>query len=84
LLGIKVSKLNMTLFSTSRPAELAALISGLRQTVHNLDISIEDEESRAHISDLANVDYPMAARILRVRRNNLLATISTLEAYSNR
>ena len=72
----------MALFSTSRPAELAALMSRLRQVVYNFDISIQDEESRAQISDLANANYPLAARILRVRRDNLLATISTLEAYS--
>ena len=80
----KISRLIMTLFSTSPPVELAELISGFRQIVRNFDISIEDEESRAQISDLANVNYPLEARILRVRRNNLLVTISTLEAYSNR
>jgi hypothetical protein len=74
----------MTLLSTSPPTELAALISGLRQLVHNFDVSIEAEESRSRISDLANANYPLEARILRVRRNNLLGTISTLEAYSNR
>jgi len=42
----------------------------------------QGEESRAQVSDLANAKYPLAARILRVRRDNLLATISTLEAYS--
>ena len=78
----KVSRLNMALFSTSRPAELAALMSRLRQIVYNFDISIQDEESRAQIFDLANANYPLAARILRVRRDNLLATISTLEDYS--
>ena len=78
----KVSRLNMILFSTSRPAELTALMSRLRQIVYNFDISIQDEESRAQIFDLANTNYPLAARILRVRRDNLLATISTLEDYS--
>ena len=74
----------MTLFSTSPPTELAALISGLRQIVHNFDVIIEAEETRSQIFDLANANYPLEARILRVRRNNLLGTISTLEAYSNR
>jgi hypothetical protein len=78
----KVSRLNMILFSTSRPAELAALTSELRQIVYSFEISIEGEESRAQISDLANANYPLAARILRVRRDNLLATLSTLENYS--
>jgi len=66
----------------ARPAELAALTSDLRQIVYNFEISIEGEESRAQISDLAYANYPLAARILRVRRDNLLATISTLENYS--
>jgi hypothetical protein len=68
--------------STSRPAELAALTSHLRQLIYNFEISIEVEESRAQTSDLANANYPLAARMLRVRRDNLLATISTLEDYS--
>jgi hypothetical protein len=68
--------------STSRTTELAALTSDLRQIVYDFEISIEGEESRARVSDLANAKYPLAARILRVRRDNLLATISTLEAYS--
>jgi hypothetical protein len=79
----RVSKSNMTLLSMSQPAELAALISRIRQTVQHFDISIADEETRAGISDLENANYPLAARILSVRRNNLLATLSTLEVYSN-
>ena len=66
----------MILFSTSRPVELTALMSRLRQIVYNFEISIEGEESRAQISDLAYANYPLAARILRVRRDNLLATMA--------
>ncbi len=69
-------------FGMSRPAQLTALISELRQTVRKLETRIEDEEVRTHIFDRANANYSIAATILRVRRDNLFATISTLEAHS--
>jgi predicted transcriptional regulator len=50
-------------------AQLRALISDLRQTIRNFAISIETEKDRA--------------RDIRARRDNLLATISSLETYLN-
>ena len=53
------------------PAQLKVLISDLRQMVRNLDITIEAKKD--HVS----------ARDIRIRRDNLLATILTLEIYLN-
>ena len=59
---------------------LTALISDLRRTVRYFDIDIEVEETRAGIVDVRKPEYPISARSLRTRRDNLLATIAMLEA----
>jgi hypothetical protein len=59
--------------------KLRALVSDLHLQVHFLDRGIHDEEQRTGILDLANIAYPSLARTLRVRRDNLLATIRMLE-----
>lgn len=58
---------------------LTALISDLRRTVRYFDLDIEVEETRAGIFDVQNAEYPILARSLRTRRDNLLATIAILE-----
>ena len=55
------------------------LISDLLRLVQLLDSEIQTEEARMSIFDPANSNYPVAARKLRARRNNLIATISRLE-----
>jgi hypothetical protein len=40
----------------------------------------EDEEQLMGIFDVANIAYPILARTLTARRDNLLATIGLLEA----
>jgi hypothetical protein len=50
---------------------LRLLISDLRRQIWNLEISIE-----------ANKDHALV-RDIRTRRDNLLATVSTLETYLN-
>ena len=50
---------------------LRALISDLRQGIFNLEMSIKTIKDRASV------------RNIRARRDNLLATISALEAYLN-
>ena len=59
--------------------KLRALVSDLHLQVHFLDRGIHDEEQRTGILDLANIAYPILARTLRARRDNLLATIRVLE-----
>ena len=59
--------------------KLQALINDLRWRVQLLDADIQDEEKRTGISNVSNTAYPIVARNLRTRRDNLLATITTLE-----
>ena len=59
--------------------KLQALINDLRWRVQLLDAHIQDEEKRTGISNVSNTAYPILARNLRTRRDNLLATITTLE-----
>jgi hypothetical protein len=56
------------------------LIADLRRVVALIDADIEAEEERAHAFDHSSATYPVLARQLRQRRDNLLATISLLEA----
>jgi hypothetical protein len=53
------------------PAQLKALISDIKQISRNLEIRMEAEKDRGLVRDI------------RARRDNLLATISTLEIYLN-
>ena len=61
--------------------KLPALVADLHLQVRILDQGIHDEEQRTGIFDVANVAYPMLARTLRARRENLSATIGVLESH---
>jgi hypothetical protein len=61
--------------------KLRALVADLHLQIHFLDQAIHDEEQRTGIFDAANVAYPMLARTLKGRRDNLLATITMLEGH---
>jgi hypothetical protein len=45
-----------------------------------LTVDIEHEEARAGVRDLSDPAYPVLARSLRVRRENIRVTIGSLEA----
>ena len=64
----------------SRGLQLSILIADLRRVVALIDADIKAEEKRAHAFDHSSPTYPVLARQLRARRDNLLATISLLEA----
>ena len=61
--------------------KLRALVADLHLQVHFLDQAIHNEEQRMGIFDVVNVAYPMLARTLRGRRDNLSATIGVLESH---
>jgi len=63
---------------------IAILIADLTRTSAILTADIEHEEERAGVRDLADPAYPVLARTLRVRRQNLMATIASLEAVIQR
>ena len=59
---------------------IATLIRDLSRLVEILTADIEHEERRSGVRDLADRNYPVLARNLRARRDNMCATIATLEA----
>ena len=61
--------------------KLRALVADLQLRIEVLDMDIHNEEQRTGVSDVDNVAYPILARTLRTRRDNLLATIRVLESH---
>jgi hypothetical protein len=59
--------------------QIATLIGNLSRSVELLTVDIEHEEARAGVRDLSDPTYPVLARSLRTRRDNLWATIAALE-----
>jgi hypothetical protein len=55
------------------------LIADISRVVEILNVDIASEEQSAGVADLARSDYPVFARALRARRDNLLETISALQ-----
>jgi hypothetical protein len=65
--------------ATNKP-QIAALISNLSRTVDLLMADIEQEEARVGVHDVSDPTYPVLARSLRERRDNIRVTIASLEA----
>ncbi|MBR0693982.1 hypothetical protein [Bradyrhizobium lablabi] len=59
--------------------QLQALIEDLNWRVQLFNADISEEEKRTKVFDPANVAYSILAMNLRERRQNLLATIRTLD-----
>jgi hypothetical protein len=59
--------------------QIATLIGSLSRTLELLTVDVEHEEERAGVRDLSDPAYPVLARSLRVRRDNIGATIAMLE-----
>jgi hypothetical protein len=55
------------------------MIVDIDRNVRLLDCDIATEEERVGISDRSDVAYPILARMLATRRDNLKDTISALE-----
>jgi hypothetical protein len=76
---------NPYLFETPRGTaaanrlQIATLIESLLRSVELLIVDIEHEETRAGVRDLSDPAYPVLARSLRARRENIRATIASLE-----
>ena len=58
---------------------IATLIADLSRSVALLNVDIDYEETRAGIRDLSDPAYPTLARNLRRRRDNISATVASLE-----
>jgi septation ring formation regulator EzrA len=64
----------------SREADqIRTLIANLERTVQILDCDIATEEECAGVSDRTDAAYPILARTLAARRDNLKATAAALE-----
>ena len=59
-------------------ARLRGLIDSLRNNLETMTADIEAEERASQICDVDNISYSTLARSLRVRRDNLEATINSL------
>lgn len=64
----------------SNNLQIGKLVGNLSRSVEILTADIEHEEARAGVRDVADPAYPVLARSLRVRRENIGATIASLEA----
>lgn len=64
--------------------QIATLIRNLSRSVKILTADIEHEEATAGVHDLSDPAYPVLARSLRARRENIGATIASLEVLVDR
>jgi hypothetical protein len=55
------------------------MLNDLDHTVHLLNIDISTEEERVRVLDRSDPAYPILARTLATRRDNLKVTIAALE-----
>jgi hypothetical protein len=62
--------------------KIETFVSDLRQLVRAIEAHIKFEEDHANVSDPMKAIYPDVARRLAVRRENLIATIASLEGNS--
>jgi hypothetical protein len=61
-------------------ARIETLIANLQRRVEILRVDIKTEEAQAKVKDAFDPCYPMIARQLLARRDNLATTITTLQA----
>jgi hypothetical protein len=59
--------------------QMRQLIADVERVVRILNSDIADEEEKASVSDRSQAEYPMLARTLAARRDNLQGTIAALK-----
>jgi hypothetical protein len=69
----------MSRLEATATTQLRALIADLRWRVQLLDADIKEEERKTGVFDPASLAYPILALTLRGRRDNLQATVATLQ-----
>ena len=62
--------------------QIATLIGDLWRSVEVLTTDIEHEEMHLGVRNVADPNYPVLARSLRARRENIGATIASLEVLT--
>ena len=63
----------------ARELQTRALIADISRVVQILDGDIAPEEEKAQIFERSQGEYPMLARTLAARRDNLIGTIALLK-----
>lgn len=58
---------------------IATLIADLSRSVALLTVDIEHEQARVGVRDMSDPAYPVLARSLRKRRENIRTTVAALE-----
>jgi hypothetical protein len=72
-------------FETTREVTvIGKILADLVRTVRRIESDIVAEEERAKISDRSDAKYPMLARSLIQRRDNIKTTIAGLEERLNK
>jgi len=56
------------------------MIDDMRRVISSLDTEITLEEDRTRVHDQSHYTYPITAKSMRQRRDNLMLTIAALEA----
>jgi hypothetical protein len=69
---------------TTNKLQIATLVGDLWRSVEVLTADIEHEEMHSGVRNVTDPNYPALARSLRARRENLGATIASLEAFEAR
>ena len=61
------------------PTQTKTLIADLDRIVQILNVDIASEGEQSRVSDRSRAEYPILARKLAARRDNLLVTIAALK-----
>jgi hypothetical protein len=65
--------------SSRKALQIGELIADIDRVVHLLNSDIATEEEQAKVFERSQPEYPMLARTLAARRDNLRTTIAALE-----
>jgi hypothetical protein len=65
---------------SARSLQIATLLAEMHRAADLLAVSVKQHEQQARVSDPLERQYPVTARCLQVRRDNITATIRSLEA----
>ena len=65
-------------FDSREAAQISGLISDLDRILRIIDLDITAQEEDARVFDASKPAYPITARMLRARRDNLANTIGSL------
>jgi hypothetical protein len=60
-------------------AVIRDMMHDLGRTIHILNIDISSEEERVRVFDRSDPAYPILARTLTARRDNLIVTVADLQ-----